>query len=467
MDSASALRSTALVPNEGFEWKDTIKVALVTVGVISLVAGVVFVISYKGHGISAMNGTLLGRVCIAGAMVTGGGLIATAAFLHWGQSKTKKPSEINLLSYPAVQYLLQSSPTSTAPAPEVPPRLPTAAPVTNLTPYPIIQYPTARSSRLEAFIPDNQRRIHDARSIVLSKDVVVALHDETRLSLQDCLYRGDLPTERNVISQRLRNPALKELIDYTNTCVNPIEKHDAIACLFVYLGIKPVLVIEQGWERFPRLYQIIEKLSSPTFVLGRANRMAFVVNEAPLEAFNPRRYLEPLAQSNISLMEAAIHAFIHQGTPVNDQMLSYLLGFGPSWEAYRNQSSKRETDFTEQSRFTDAHYAEIGKVLCWALPSVKDEDPTKVGFAYHMQFSTLLTLRCCNFRGLDQHKPLPISDFLATTGTEGTFDGITARTDYFRRSITLKKLVMDHLHLLKEVDEVKRIMINNIEGLVT
>ena len=117
-----------------------------------------------------------------------------------------------------------------------------------------------------------------------------------------------------------------------------------------------------------------------------------------------------------------------------DQFLSYLLGFGPTYEEFEGAQWPQ---FPVQCYFNKNHYYEIGKVLNQFIFK-KEEIRSEIedlGFAYHSQISLLRTGR------FEESNVCAI--MFSKTGTRCFVGGVAARTDYIKKSYTLKKWVME------------------------
>ena len=167
----------------------------------------------------------------------------------------------------------------------------------------------------------------------------------------------------------------------------------------------------------------------------------YFVNEKPFSSFDPREFLN--LSSAFTLMEAVATCFPVQSQRDADQFLSYLLGFGPSWENYATGTRYlyQEKD-SVSCMFSNKHYYEIGNVLNQALCNKGERSESeKLGLIFHSQFASLIE-QCHWTRKFSITKDGALEKGLHMTGTGQAFDGLTARTDYFKKSYTLKKWVM-------------------------
>jgi hypothetical protein len=242
-----------------------------------------------------------------------------------------------------------------------------------------------------------------------------------------CLYTGDLSVEKRIISTIMEEPSLSRLLAYIQSI--PDASH-AIGVLMVIIGIKPCLVFSYTVD--PELVQIVEELSRlQRLKLKIAKGKLFLANEKPLDAFNPRHYLESFSDQ-VPLIEAIEENFTRQQNN-NVQRLSYLLGYGPSWEAFANRINFHDGRI---SCFSASHYKQLGEALI-ANHVVEDSfDPLRVGVTYHCNFKQLINQTSL----LNTHS---LFSFLHKTGGGFAIDGIAIRTTYFKKSYTLKKWVLE------------------------
>jgi hypothetical protein len=276
-----------------------------------------------------------------------------------------------------------------------------------------------------------QTRIEPASPIPFDIEQLKAVIHMSYINVEESLYMGDLSIEKQLISEMLNSPSLAPLLSYIRGEKNKNSVY-GIGVLMVVLGIKPGRVFETGIE--PKLARIVENLSQiGLLAVGREGGEVYLVNEKPLDAFNPRNLLESLSEGD-SLLDALKKAFKGQNHIQADQELSYLLGFGPSWESYTNNIAgalKMET-----SCFSDSHYRQLGEVLIGNHVVKDTDDALSVGVTYHRNFK----------RFLNGNPRLCKSQFdvlLQNTETNCVLDGITVRTIYFKKSYTLKKWVME------------------------
>lgn len=243
---------------------------------------------------------------------------------------------------------------------------------------------------------------------------------------------------KNEIKSLMKMPNTKRLVEYI---FQENSTMYAMGALFVLLGIKPALVIEESVD--DKVFSILTDLAEehPDLYLDapKGSGKVYFVNEKPFSFFDPREFLN--LSPKVSLRDAVATCFSRQGQRDADQFLSYLLGFGPSWETYAIYTSYLDQERNSVSCvFKRKHYFEIGNVLKQSLfkEDKSKSEIEKLGFTFHSQFASLIG-RC----DLNKENSSAIEAMLAKTGTKQAFDGLTARTDYFKKSYTLKKWVMD------------------------
>ena len=134
--------------------------------------------------------------------------------------------------------------------------------------------------------------------------------------------------------------------------------------LCVLLGIKPALAL---WNKSidSATWDLIESVShlNSSCRIERNGDYYYLCNEHPLDYFDPRKYIKPEmfpAQSN-SILEALRLYFPsnHRNDPEADQFLSYLLGYGPSWEDFQRHNGLALSS-PDSTIFTEEHYKELG-----------------------------------------------------------------------------------------------------------
>jgi hypothetical protein len=236
----------------------------------------------------------------------------------------------------------------------------------------------------------------------------------------------------------MQDPKIQPLLTYISRAEKKLRSN-ALASLFVILGIKPALVFEANSSLDPALITLLQEISGGHLILREERSDRYFVNERPLAFFDPHRFLTLLP--TVSLAEAVIHYFPRQNQLDSDQMLSYLLGFGPSFEAYATNCSYVRHSDPVKCCLNENHYYEIGKVLYQHFfHKIGDNlQLATLAFAYHCQVVTLFR----RYQWANDQPVRPVHDLLKNTGTTCFLDGVAARTDYFKKSYTLKEWVME------------------------
>ncbi|MES2200251.1 MAG: hypothetical protein V4489_08815 [Chlamydiota bacterium] len=283
------------------------------------------------------------------------------------------------------------------------------------------------------FTPDNKDRIEHASPIEVSE--IQRLSNTDFLTDEDCLSSETLSEEKAILTSKIESHS--DLVDYIKR-TKGWERREALCALFTILGVKPATIFEGKLEK-TELYSILLKkynLHEFKFKNSRNDRSFCLANESPLEIFNPKRFLEPLQNTRLTLAKATIDCFIQQGQEETDQMLSYLLGFGPSYEAYQ-ENAFRKFD-SGKSIFSDAHYEELGGVF-------SKTDLKEIGFHVHEEKAKLAQSRFDNkVKWIQKTNNSTIEKILCKTGTAHIYDGISARTEYSKKNLSLKKWVLEN-----------------------
>jgi hypothetical protein len=288
-----------------------------------------------------------------------------------------------------------------------------------------------------------QSHVHATKNseLELSSEAIRAITDVSVLTEQDSIYLGDLSTEKAKINREIQNTQFAELMGYIRTSEGT-NRADALSALFVILGIKPIRVYEKNTPVDAKLLSILERIQDSRVRLSEDPMHRYFINRAPLSCFDPFKYIQLDPGSELSSIISDI--FGSRGSMDTDQLLSYLLGFGPSWEAYAVNEIYGTEGRQWSCCFTPFHYREIGTVLFRQFfqsePSPNQAEA--LGRAYHCQFASIHDRSHYLLISQARAQTDPVSKLLSSTGTDFFFDGITARTDYFRKSYTLKKWVL-------------------------
>lgn len=209
---------------------------------------------------------------------------------------------------------------------------------------------------------------------------------------------------------------------------NTVGRNVIIPAIYVLAGLKPVLtengaiqahLLRQFQRQFPHL---------KIFTIGEDT---YLVNENPLPLFHPKKYIAGFSET---IEKGISYAFPKLGLKDTDQRLSYLLGFGPTWEAYAGRNKIEYEDDAELSVFSDEHYLELGRVL---NPNGSREDQIQAGRKYHDNYKThpYEKTRGSEVQELDK----TYNGFVA--------DSISFKTPYLQKKIALQKHLLEWLKL--------------------
>lgn len=278
------------------------------------------------------------------------------------------------------------------------------------------------------------------------------LCDVSRVQEEEYLFRGDLSREKNKIQLLMQEPHIQRWIDYIFAEREMCFRANAIGCLFVILGVKPAWIFSEA-EVNPALKIVMKALltllretSSEQLIFTETDSALYFVNEHPFPSFDPRSFW-PLNPS-VSLTEGLKQCLNKKFPSVPKvAMLSYLLGYGPTFEAFMSQLPGPINSRISLCGLSQIHYCVIGKVLYQHFFHTAGDylQWVTLGFAYHSQLALLQ---------LPKRSPVhPVDALLHKTGTDCVVDGIGVRTDYFKKSYTLKKWVMEtYFSELSELD---------------
>lgn len=174
---------------------------------------------------------------------------------------------------------------------------------------------------------------------------------------------------------------IRRWITYINGSENYVLQSELINAICVLAGLKPVLAIMKNSP----LHPFCEK----NHTWGNGIKLLrfedasgggyFLINEHPLPEFDPRKFIDQFEKKYESIEAAVMHAFPdlgNQETSIeSEQLLSYLLGYGPTWEAYRGVSwlwhmnggaaddHVKETWFKGANVFSEEHFLQLGTAL--------------------------------------------------------------------------------------------------------
>ena len=227
--------------------------------------------------------------------------------------------------------------------------------------------------------------------------------------IQDSL----LSEERDFDLEKLRDlvdrcPVLSEIKQkiIADGGVSKIDK-EWDSFIYTLFGVKPVWAYEETKMKFPKN---IQKALSELQKINPHLKMSYnpdgeecyvVVNEKPLDYFNFRTFVDfsIFDRKGRSVEEAFKFLWLNSGRAISQQILSYMLGYGPSWEAlWLNKKvviekgigfegvprelfpEKIDVDMGEFHRepkvFLDEHYRLRGAVL---LPDATEEEQIERG----------------------------------------------------------------------------------------
>ncbi len=294
-----------------------------------------------------------------------------------------------------------------------------------------------RSSSLSISSP----KVDEVRALPTQEEIQ-EIRDSASLTEKTCLSHEDLSTEKAILQTKMTYHA--DFVHYINNAKG-LKKHHAMAALLTILGIKPATVLstEEGAELLPLLKRItkedsnllLKEFNTDFFGLTRANFC--LANESPLEIFNPKHFLKPLEDKAATLLDTTIDCLIYLKNPTKEQRLSYLLGYGPSWEAFKVHGASPFDSNSDHSAFSDAHYTELGKVF-------SKNNPKETGLYIHQQQASLAL-----DRRLKKEKPFSfnnncvVAQIINKTGMGHIYDGISARSEYSQKSLSLQKWLLE------------------------
>lgn len=151
-------------------------------------------------------------------------------------------------------------------------------------------------------------------------------------------------------------PALNKIIEEINHTIDKKSKIDLMNALYVLAGIKPVLQFYgKDNQNFVMIKNLFKSFSNLKFVQDSSN--GYLINEKPLAKFDPRKFILDFDKNYSSIEKAVTYAFPNQMKKDTAKLLSYILGYGPTWEAFNRIPSNA------LSIFTDEHYYQLGKAL--------------------------------------------------------------------------------------------------------
>lgn len=205
-----------------------------------------------------------------------------------------------------------------------------------------------------------------------------------------------------------------------------------VSSIYVLMGLKPLYVCSPNEAPLIRWFQ----RNFPHLRIVTHEQDTYLINENPLASFHPKKYI---AGFSGTIEKAILYAFPHLGLKDTDQRLSYLLGFGPTWEAYAGRNQKKYKDEAQPSVFTDEHYLELGKVL---NPLGDYHQQVEAGKNHHLHYK--------------EHPYLPTKSGPPSTDEEKEMDktynhfivdSISIKTPYLQQKIALQKRLLEYLQI--------------------
>ncbi len=205
-----------------------------------------------------------------------------------------------------------------------------------------------------------------------------------------------------------------------------------ISAIYVLIGLKPLYVCQNDVAFLLRKFQRI----FPHLRIVTHQQDTYLINENPLASFHPKKYI---ADFSGTIEKAILYAFPNLGLKDTDQRLSYLLGFGPTWEAYAGRNQKKYKDEAQPSVFTDEHYLELGKVL---NPLGDYQQQVEAGKNHHLKYR--------------EHGYMPTKYGPPSTDEEKEMDKtynqfivdpISFKTPYLQKKIALQKRLLEYLQI--------------------
>lgn len=217
----------------------------------------------------------------------------------------------------------------------------------------------------------------------------------------------------------------KALIRYKHRYLITKETSCLYNALYVLKGIKPALVGENH-----ELQGILASFQKhhPKLKFEKERNFGYLVNEKPLEDFDPRHFVDLSKYKSIT--EAVMEKFPKQFRLETDQYLSYLLGFGPTWEAYAKGAGVRYMKKPREELspfFKDRHYFQLGKAL-------GDVDGLQAGKNY------CLSIRNERYVIRD---PTEEEKQIAALYMEQIIDSVSIKTDYIQKGIKMRKEILE------------------------
>lgn len=241
-------------------------------------------------------------------------------------------------------------------------------------------------------------------------------------------------------------PQLQKVIETIN---EGVHRTSLINSLYVLAGIKPVYVWDDNNQHNQEFFELCSKEFKHIKVVkaeGIHTNDYYLINETPLYEFDPRRFINNLDKNYQSLEAAVTYAFPNQDRVETDKLLSYLLGFGPTWEAYAGISCKRNrkySNLTTLSVFSEEHYFQLGKVLC------DKEVPRNQLVAIGQEYN--LNLRKKEWPNMLDNANSKEGKEITKLDMQHIVDKVSFQTDYIQRGIAYRRRMLSLLGISEKI----------------
>lgn len=227
-----------------------------------------------------------------------------------------------------------------------------------------------------------------------------------------------------------------------------------VNALYVFSGIKPVFVIERGIEcdstrrNIEMLVSIFLEFSDLKFIKHESGDW-YLINENPLREFHPARFIDGFKKKYGCLEDAVIWAFSNQNQMETDQLLSYLLGFGPTWESYAGITRRPYLKSHKIcSIFSEQHYFQLGNAIEKVSGNLKKLSRIKyieLGKKHHLNVSSY---NWPSMMSIIVDLPQELQD-IERFYMQQMIDKISYQTKYIQKGMSYRKRL---LALFKQAD---------------
>lgn len=266
------------------------------------------------------------------------------------------------------------------------------------------------------------------------------------------LLNSENESHINEIKEELfkKTPELKAVIDHIIAQTSDDIKVQQVQILYTVLGIKPVQVLEQYMGDREAMLEpfkpLISKLSSIKLSTQDKDDHWYICNESPQADFDPRKYIENFDRDYHSIEDAAKYAFPHQVETVPEQLLSYILGFGPSWEIFALRFHPLSNfKNNEQSCFSNEHYLELGRAITPNPQQVPKEQLVANGKKYSLA-------RINEKRTRDIYKGSEaLFEQMESLYLNQQVDDVSFKTDYIQKSMECRRRILSAFSIPKHV----------------